>query len=119
MAISQAGITATSLSSGSKNGTELFTSTGDNAITSIIVCNNTASTSIDLSLYVVRSTFNPYDTAESIIVSNLTVPAGETVSFDQEKLVLANGDALQGVASVAWTGTPSTGLAVTVSTLPV
>lgn len=119
MAISQAGITATSLSSGSKHGTVLYTSTGDNAITSVIVCNNTASTSIDLSLYVVRSSFNPYDTAESIIVSNLTIPAGETVSFDQEKLVLGNGDALEGVASVAWTGTPATGLAVTVSTLPV
>jgi hypothetical protein len=119
MAISQAGITATSLSSGSKHGTVLFTSTGDNAITSIIVCNNTASTSINLSLYVVRSSFNPYDTGECIIVSNLTIPAGETVSFDQEKLVLGDGDAVEGVASVAWTGTPSTGLAVTVSTLPV
>jgi hypothetical protein len=119
MAISQAGITATSLSSGSKNGTTLFTSSGDNAITSVVVCNNTTSTPIDLSLYVVRNSFNPYDTAESIIVSKLTIPAGDTVSFDQEKLVLGNGDSLQGVASVGWTGTPSTGLAVTVSSLPV
>jgi hypothetical protein len=119
MAISQAGITATALTSGSKHGTTLFSSSGNNAITTIIVCNNHASATINLSLYVVRNTFNPYDTAESIIVSQLPVPAGETVSFDQEKLVLANGDALEGVASVAWTGVPSTGLAVTVSTLPV
>jgi hypothetical protein len=119
MAISQAGITATALSSGSKNGTTLYSSSGSNAITTVVVCNNHATTTINLSLYVVRSGFNPYDTAESIIVSALPIPAGETVSFDQEKLVLGNGDSLQGVASLAWTGTPSTGLAVTVSTLPV
>jgi hypothetical protein len=119
MAISQAGISATALNSGSKHGTTLFTSSGNNAITSIIICNNTASTTINLSLYVVPSGSNPYDTAECIIVSQLAVPAGETVSLDQEKLVLSNGDKLEGVASVAWTGTPATGLAVTVSTLPV
>jgi hypothetical protein len=119
MAISQAGITATAINSGSKHGTALYTSTGNNAITTIIVCNNHATDTINLSLYVVRNTYNPYDTAESIIVKALPIPAGETVSFDQEKLVLGNGDALEGIASVAWTGTPSTGLAVTVSTLPV
>ena len=120
MAIAQAGITVTALASPSaKHGTIIYTSTGNNAITSIVVCNNTASTAIDLSLYVVKDTYNPYDTAESIIVSKLTIPAGETVSFDQEKFVLGNGDALEGVASTTWSGTPSTGLAVTVSTLPV
>jgi hypothetical protein len=43
----------------------------------------------------------------------LPVPAGETVSLDQEKLVLGASDNLYFVASVASV------LSVTVSTLPV
>ena len=49
----------------------------------------------------------------NIIVNGLPVPAGETVSFDQEKLVLANGDFI-----VAKTDSASN-LVATVSTLAV
>jgi hypothetical protein len=48
-----------------------------------------------------------------MIISALPVPPGETVSLDQEKLVLGASDNLYFVSSVASV------LSVTVSTLPV
>jgi hypothetical protein len=48
-----------------------------------------------------------------MIISALPVPPGETVSLDQEKLVLGTSDNLYFVSSVASV------LSVTVSTLPV
>lgn len=111
MAILATGVTGTNPSS----PTALFTSSGNNAITSIIACNNSGST-ITLSLYAVPSGKNAYNNPETTIVSNLEIPAGETVSFDQEKLVFGNGDQLDAVASVAYSGT---GVSVVVSTLPV
>ena len=49
----------------------------------------------------------------TLIVNGLPVPAGETVSFDQEKIVLANGDFI-----VAKTNSLSN-ITATVSTLAV
>lgn len=115
MAIRNEQITVDGLSGSQTVGTDLYTSSGNNAITTIIVCNN-GSTPIDLSLYAVPNGKNPYNYPETIIVSNLTIPGHETVSFDQEKMVFANGDSLQAVASVAYSGT---GLQATVSTLAV
>lgn len=115
MALTATAITATALTGSVLNGTPVYTSSGNNAITSIIACNNSAST-INLSLYAVPSGKNPYNNPECTIVSALAVPAGETVSFDQEKLVLGNGDQLDAIASVAYSGT---GISIVVSTLPV
>jgi hypothetical protein len=47
-----------------------------------------------------------------MIVNALTVPAGDTVSFDQEKLVLSNGDFVVAIGS-------NPGLSATISTLTV
>jgi hypothetical protein len=47
-----------------------------------------------------------------MIVNALTVPAGDTVSFDQEKVVLGSTDTLVAVGS-------GTGLTATVSVLVV
>jgi hypothetical protein len=47
-----------------------------------------------------------------MIINALTVPAGDTVSFDQEKMVLGTGDEIRAFAS-------GTGLSATVSTLVV
>ena len=115
MALTATGITETAVSSGTPNGTTIYTSSGSNAITTIIACNNSGS-SINLSLYAVPSGKTAYVNPECTIVSNLTLPAGETLSLDQEKLVLGNGDVLCGIASVAYTGT---GVSVVISTLPV
>ena len=47
-----------------------------------------------------------------MIVNQLTVPAGDTVSFDQEKMVLGSGDQLKAICS-------DVGLTATVSILAV
>ena len=96
------------------NGT-LYTSTVSgtqlgNAITAIMICNTTGS-SANLTLYAVPSGGGAV--AGTMIVTALPIPAGETVSLDQEKLVLGSGDTIQGFSSAATT------LTFTISTLPV
>lgn len=87
----------------------LASGSGNRAITTVIVC-NTGVADRTLTLYAVPSGGSVG--TGSMIVNALNVPAGDTVSFDQEKMVLSNGDELQGVAS-------NTGLTATVSTLAV
>lgn len=96
----------------------LFSSTGNNAITTIMICNivdyNPASPSANISyldLHVVPSGGGPTTTNQ--IVNGLPVAAGETVTFDTEKIVLENGDSI-----VAISGT-SANLVATVSSLSV
>jgi hypothetical protein len=103
---------------GSTN-TTVYTSNGNNAITTIIVCNTAAFDPADptseetkLYLYAVPNGVSPV-TSTQLIINGLPVPAGETVSLDQEKMVLSNGDTI-----VAKSDAP-TNLVVTVSTLPV
>lgn len=116
MALTAMQITATSLSSGGGEfGTTIYSSTGGNAITSIIACNNGSST-ITLNLYAVPAGKNPYNDPECAIVHELSIPPHETVSFDQEKVVLGDGDKLCAIASSTYSGT---GIGVVVSTLPV
>ena len=101
-----------------------YESSGNNAITTIIVCNkiaynpsNPTAGLTNLYLYAIPSGLfvNPGDTppANTIIVNGLPIPAGETVSFDQEKMVLSDGDMI-----VAKSDSPAN-LVMTVSTLPV
>ena len=115
MAITTTGITATAVSSGTQNGTVLYSSTGSNAITSVIACNNSIA-DISITLYAVPSGKTAFVNPECTFVSGLLIPAGDTVSFDQEKLVLGNGDKLCGIATTGYTGT---GVSVVVSTLAV
>lgn len=115
MALTATQVTVTALDGSHLNGTAVYTSSGNNAITSIIACNNSGS-NINLSLYAVPNGKNAYNNPECTIVSALTLPPGETVSFDQEKLVLGNNDVLGAIASSAYSGT---GVSVVVSTLPV
>ncbi len=93
--------------------TTIYTSSGNNAITTVIVCNTSAS-EINLTMHAVANSGGLVGTTDTtnMIVKNLPIPAGDTVSFDQEKMVLANNDSLVAVGS-------SSGLSATVSTLPV
>ena len=98
--------------------TTLYTSTGVNAVTLIIVCNtgtpdpqNEATNSSTLQLNLVKSGVLPSDT--NCIVKNLLIPAGETVFFSEERIVLETGDTIRAVASQ-----PNL-LSVTVSTIAV
>jgi hypothetical protein len=95
----------TSTISGSQTG---------NAITCMMICNYGAS-SANVTIYAVPNSSGSVGTAgnTNMIISALTIPIGETVSLDQEKLVLSSNDTIVAVSTVAST------LAMTISTLPV
>ncbi len=90
----------------------------DRAITTMIFCNtgtpdltDETVNSVNVNVYLVK--FGASYGSNNLIVSNLTVPAGETVFFSDEKIILDGGDEV-------WVGT-SVGslLSATISTLPV
>jgi len=90
----------------------------DQAITTIIVCNtgtpnltNETVNAANLTLNVVL--FGSVSSTTNTIVSNLIIPAGETVFFSDERIVLSSGDQLRATSSA------SNLLSITVSSLPV
>ena len=86
------------------------------AITNILVCNNgVASASFDMHLIPQGTSLNNLVTR---VINNLILPAGETFTFDSEKIVLDVGDKLSFVAEPD-IGTNLTNLAATVSYLEV
>lgn len=93
--------------------TTIYASVGNNAISTMIVCNTTSS-AINLTLHAVANNAGSIGTPSdsNMIVNDLAIPAGDTVSFDQEKMVMADNDTLIAVASTV-------GLSATVSTLAV
>ena len=100
--------------------TTIYTSTitgsqQGNAITSMIICNYTSGTTATVTLYAVPNNAGALGTPSNTntIVYQLSIPAGETVSLDQEKLVLSANDSIVAVASAANV------LSMTISTLPV
>ena len=93
MAITSTQLTGTTITVPST----VYTSSSTNAITTIALCNTGAVTITDesvntcnVNVYLVKSG----DTADvdNLIVSNLTIPAGETVFFSDEKIILDGGD---------------------------
>jgi len=69
------------------------------AITNILVCNNGAETaSFDMHLIPQSSSL---DNNETRVINNLILPAGETFTFDSEKIVLDEGDKISFVAEPA------------------
>ena len=71
----------------------------ENAVTTIALCNTLApdaadetTNSVTVNIYVVRSglSYGP----GNLVVSSLVVPAGETVFFSEERIVLENGDSI-------------------------
>lgn len=89
-----------------------------NAVTTIALCNTAAPSSSDetvnqviVNIHIVR--FGKSFAPGNLIVSNLTIPAGETVFFSEERIVLDSGDEI-------WVGTSAAGrLSATVSVLAV
>ena len=99
-----------------------YDSNGDNAITSIIVCNLTAFDPLNptadtytFSLFVVPALEVSSTTTlpKHTIVNAIPITAGETLSLDQEKLVLSDNDRLIAVSNGA------DKLSITISTLVV
>jgi hypothetical protein len=89
-----------------------------NAITTIIVCNTGEPNLTDETVNSANLTIQlvPYNVAATdahIIVKNLTVPAGETIFFSDERIILSVGDYVLATASAANL------ISVTVSSMPV
>jgi hypothetical protein len=87
-----------------------------NAITCMVICNTSNSTSANLTVYAVPAAAGPLPGTASnanMMINTLIIPPGETVSLDQEKLVLGARDTIVAVSSV------NNGLTITISTLPV
>ena len=90
----------------------------DRAVTNIILCNTGAVTITDetanrteVDIYLVKSGNTPV--VGNQIVANLAIPAGETVFFSDEKIILDGGDEIHVKADDANL------ITVTVSSLPV
>ena len=89
MAIANAQLIAT-------DKTEVFVSTGENAVTCLIFC-NTSSTDDEVTVWVVPST-QPAGNA-NMIVNTVSIPAGETFSIDTERFILGDSDSIQAQAT--------------------
>lgn len=69
----------------------------EHAVTCMIFCNTTTSDDVTLNLYAVPTGLGV--AAQTQIIKDLTIPAGETFSFDSEKMVLSTGDRIRAIAS--------------------
>jgi hypothetical protein len=87
------------------------------AITNIMVCNQDATDDASFDLHFIPSG-DPLDNAVTRVINGLTLPAGETFTFDSEKIVLGAGDKVAFVASPD-SGSGNTDLSATVSYLEV
>jgi hypothetical protein len=99
--------------------TVLYTSSGNTAITTLIVSNvnpYTASTPTigqsNLNLFIVPGGGTP--NFSNLIVSALPLPAGETFTFDNEKIIMSNGDTLVATSSAA-TGIAANAVSLTIT----
>lgn len=83
--------------------TNIFSSLGENAVTTIFFCNTSDTVDTEIDVYVVPAA-GAFGVATQVM-SNLSLPASETFVFDVEKLILENGAAIWAKASVAGTVT--------------
>ena len=114
--------------------TQVYVSSGNNAVTCIAICNtgtisltDETSQSVDVNIYIVSPNGGGDNTVISVgnptgalVVKQLTIPAGETVFFNDEKFVLANTDFISvGYQMTGGASAVTNLVTVTVSTLPV
>ena len=99
------------------SGADIFlcpgTAPGDiqeHAVTCMIFCNTSAS-DVTLDLFAVPDGLSV--APQTQIIKELTIPAGETFTFDSEKVILSTNDRIRAVASA------NSRLSVTVSSMRV
>ena len=100
------------------SNTDLFTSVGNNAVTTIMFCNTAVYDPLTPTVWLTRLDLHFVKnlqciTTTNLVVNQLPIPAGETFTFDTEKIILGDGDRV--VASAAHPAT----LVATISTLEV
>ena len=90
MAIANAQLTLTDL--------EIVTVPADKtyAITNILVCNNSATNTANFDLHFLSG--QPRNNNITRVINNLELPAGETFTFDSERIILEAGDKILFVA---------------------
>jgi hypothetical protein len=71
--------------------TRIFDATGDQAITTVMFCNNNSITT-NLTVYAVAN--GGTVGTGTMILNSISLPGTETFVMDAEKLILSNGDAL-------------------------
>lgn len=98
--------------------TTIFTATDDVAISTMIFCNTSLPNPMQddadttyLDIYLVKNGQSATNTNK--VVNVLEIPAGETVFFDTERIVLENGDRV-----IAASTSPAV-LVCTISTVPI
>jgi hypothetical protein len=91
-----------------------------NAITAIILCNvlapnltNESTNAATVNIYLVSPSKGGTIGTGTLIVNNLTIPAGETVFFSDERIILDAGDQIQIGSNSA------SAITATISSLPV
>lgn len=87
------------------------------ALTTVLVCNTDSADTAQFDMHLIKSG-EALSNSVTMVVNNLTLPAGETFTFDSEKIVLEEGDKLSFVAGPD-IGAGLTNLAATVSYLEV
>jgi len=87
------------------------------AVTNILVCNTSLSNSASFDMHLIPNTA-ALDNKVTAVVRELELPAGETFTFDSERVVLEQGDRVSFVAQPD-TGSNLTDLAATISYLEV
>lgn len=115
-ALSTAGAYAVyySTDTGASGGTDQ-----ESAITTLVLCNtgtpdltDVTVRSATVNVWLARKTGSMSSpNAENLVISNLTIPAGETVFFSEERIILAGGDKVY-IASTSG-GTETTGAFIT------
>jgi hypothetical protein len=91
--------------------TTVYTSSGNNAITCIWICNTATYDPLNPTTGFVKNGAGVVTTNQ--VVNQLPIPAGESVTFDSEKMILDNGDSV-----VMYTPAPYN-LVATISAIPV
>lgn len=75
--------------------TAILTSSGSNAITSMVFCNTSAGT-VTLTVYLIPSGGSASDS--TTIVKSLNIIAYDTYVFDTSKFILSNGDVVSAIS---------------------
>ena len=87
------------------------------AITNVMVCNSSSSSAASFDMHLIKNG-EALSNTKTIVVKELNLPAGETFTFDSERIVLEAGDKLSFVAEPD-IGAGVTDLVATVSYLEV
>tara|TARA_B100001094_G_C17859419_1_gene636685 strand:+ start:31 stop:339 length:309 start_codon:yes stop_codon:yes gene_type:complete len=80
------------------SATTVFNPTEDSAVTTMFIC-NTHTSAITITIYLINGGGTPDDT--NAILKDLSIPAKDTYTMNNERIILAAADFIKGLASVA------------------